>query len=302
MQFILYLLSFVSLTNGFVPQVAPRYSSSLFVSLSPDSSLQPGEKVLIVGGTSGVGQLVAKKLSNKEKYGVRVTSRDVDRAEALLEGSNIEVVKLDLVGNEESDFTKRQNLMASLADVSAVVISVGTTAFPSEKWKNDNTPHKIDSEAVEMIVKAAGEVGTVKRVVLITSIGIERRKSFPFVILNLFGVLDAKRNGEAALIAAASEGEYDYVIVRPGRLVGGPYTNLDLANLFKLEGGAENGLTVELGDTLVGDCKRDACAETVVQCVENKSCRNLVFSIVSNDDPALTTDQWTKAFTRLSSE
>ena len=118
--------------------------------------------------------------------------------------------------------------------------------------------------------------------------------------MNLFGVLDAKRNGEAALIAAASEGQYDYAIIRPGRLVGGPYTNLDLANLLKIEGGAENGVTVESGDTLVGDCKRDACAEAVIQCLENQACRNLVFSIVSNEEPALRKDQWTNEFNRLS--
>lgn len=295
-------------SKGFVHQGVARYtfkaqpstSTTLSVSLSSDSSLQLSESVLVVGGTGGVGQLVATKLSQTEKYNVRVTSRNVERAEALLEDPNIEVVKLDLVGQEETDFRKSQNLMAALEDVSAVVISVGTTAFPTEKWKNNNTPHKIDYEAVKMIVKAAGEVGSVKRVVLLTSIGVERRKSFPFVILNLFGVLDAKRNGEAALIAAASEGQYDYAIIRPGRLVGGPYTNLDLANLLKIEGGAENGVTVESGDTLVGDCKRDACAEAVIQCLENQACRNLVFSIVSNEEPALRKDQWTNEFNRLS--
>ena len=34
-----------------------------------------------------------------------------------------------------------------------------------------------------------------KRAVLMSSIGVERRKSFPFVILNAAGVLDAKVGG-----------------------------------------------------------------------------------------------------------
>lgn len=118
----------------------------------------------------------------------------------------------------------------------------------------------------------------------------------PFLILNLFGVLDAKRSGENAVKAAASEGNFSYSIVRPGRLVGGPYTNLDLAKLFQIEGGAENGVTVDKGDTLLGDCKRDACAEAVVQCLENESCLNVEFSMISNEEMALTTEQWGEAF------
>ena len=90
-----------------------------------------------------------------------------------------------------------------------------------------------------------------------------------------------------------------YAIVRPGRLVGEPYTNLDVANLLKIEGGAENGVTVEAGDTLLGDCKRDACAETVVQCLERAECVNAAFSLVSNEDKALTDDEWKSVFLNM---
>jgi hypothetical protein len=91
-----------------------------------------------------------------------------------------------------------------------------------------------------------------------SSIGVKRRKSFPFFILNAAGVLDAKVGsidfviplhqavsvmftlpfchrtqavGEGALVAAcegagANEGWLgSYSIVRPGQLIGGPYTN-----------------------------------------------------------------------------
>lgn len=78
--------------------------------------------------------------------------------------------------------------------------------------------------------------------------------------------------------------------------MGGPYTNLDLAKLFQIEGGAENGVTVDKGDTLLGDCKRDACAEAVVQCLENESCLDVEFSMISNEEMALTTEQWGEAF------
>lgn len=63
--------------------------------------------------------------------------------------------------------------------------------------------------------------------------------------------------------------------------------------------GAENGVTVESGDSLLGDCKRDACAEAVVRCLTTDECKNISFSIVSNEESALTMDQWKGEFTRL---
>jgi len=65
--------------------------------------------------------------------------------------------------------------------------------------------------------------------------------------------------------------------------------------------GTENGVTVAVGDSLLGDCKRDACAEAVIQCLKNVECKNLVFSIVSNEEKALTDDQWTGAFVSMCS-
>jgi uncharacterized protein YbjT (DUF2867 family) len=127
-----------------------------------------------------------------------------------------------------------------MKDVSAVVISVGTTAFPTTKWAGGNTPQAIDKDAVQRIAKAAQMSPGMKKIVLVTSVGVERTKEMPFLILNLFGVLDAKKSGEKAVKSAAGEAGFDYAIVRPGRLVGGPYTNLDLAKLMQIEGGEFN--------------------------------------------------------------
>lgn len=63
--------------------------------------------------------------------------------------------------------------------------------------------------------------------------------------------------------------------------------------------GVENGVIVESGDSLLGDCKRDACAEAVVRCLTMDECKNVSFSIVSNEESALTTDQWKSEFMRL---
>ena len=78
-------------------------------------------------------------------------------------------------------------------------------------------------------------------------------------------------------------------------------TNLDVAKLLKIEGGAENGVDMEAGDALLGDAKQDAVAETIVRCLQSEECKNVAFSIVSNEDKdAYTTpEQWSDAFSKL---
>ncbi|EED87894.1 predicted protein [Thalassiosira pseudonana CCMP1335] len=206
-------------------------------------------------------------------------------------------VKTSTRDESDSGGGSRRGYVDTLSNATGIVISVGTTAFPTKRWAGGNTPQAIDQEAVSRIANlAASNCPSLRRMVLLTSVGVYRTDQMPFLILNLFGVLDAKRSGENAVKAAASEGNFSYSIVRPGRLVGGPYTNLDLAKLFQIEGGAENGVTVDKGDTLLGDCKRDACAEAVVQCLENESCLDVEFSMISNEEMALTTEQWGEAF------
>jgi len=262
------------------------------------SPIKSNDKVVIFGATGGVGQLVTKKLSARDgkNYQLTIAARDAARAKETLDNDNIDVVELNLVGDNKATDAE---LQAAIEGATGVVVSVGTTAFPTKRWDGGNNPKAIDMEAVTRIANAASNVDTVRRMVLLTSVGVSRTNQMPFLILNLFGVLDAKRAGEDAVKSAAGEAGFSYSIVRPGRLVGGPYTNLDLANLFKIEGGAENGVDVAGGDVLLGDCKRDACAEAVVQCLENESCVDLEFSLVSNEDTALTNDGWSSAFTSM---
>lgn len=257
------------------------------------SAISPGDTVVVIGGTGGVGQLVTKKLRNGN-YNVRVTSRNVESAQETIDDNEVDIVPVDLLSEDTTA------LKDSIDGAAALVISVGTTAFPTTKWAGGNTPKAIDEEAVKRIAANAAQSTGLKKVVLLTSVGVDRTGEMPFVILNLFGVLDAKRSGEDAVIAASAEAGFDYAIVRPGRLVGGPYTNLDVAKLMQIEGGAENGVTIEGGDTLLGDCKRDAVAEAVVRCLTMDECKNVAFSIVSNEKRALTTEEWSKEFSRIS--
>jgi len=253
------------------------------------------DTVLVIGGTSGIGQLVSYKLAERKKQ-VRATSRDASRARELLDHPNIAVVELDILN--EADTVA---LETAMKDASTVVISVGTTAFPTLKWKDGNTPANIDEKAVTRIAAMAASAPTVQTVLRVTSVGVERTQDMPFKILNLFGVLDAKRAGEAAIQSYSSvDSGYRYAIVRPGRLIGRPFTHYDGAKLLQIQGGAENGVQLAAGDSLLGDCKRDACAECIVQCISQpKPIKNLAFSIISNDQAAFTEEEWTQAFQSL---
>jgi nucleoside-diphosphate-sugar epimerase len=278
-------------SSGATPLRRPTLARSVFV-LHDTATAE--DAVLVIGGTSGIGQLVSHKLAGRQKY-VRTTSRDASRARELLDHPNISVIELDILREEDLS-----SLEAAMKDVSKVVISVGTTAFPTLKWKGGNTPVNIDEKAVTRIAAIAAKAPTVKSVLLVTSVGVERTEDMPFKILNLFGVLDAKRAGEVAIQTFSTvDSGYQYAIVRPGRLIGGPFTNYDIAMLLQIQGGAENGVQLAAGDALLGDCKRDACAECIVQWISQEQKKNLAFSIISNDKAAFTEEEWTQAFQSL---
>lgn len=77
------------------------------------------------------------------------------------------------------------------------------------------------------------------------------------------------------------------------------FSLIEIPPLVIVSEGADNGVSLEAGDTLLGDCKRDACAEAVVQSLLNENCKNVAFSIVSNEEAALTEEQWTSSFGQL---
>jgi uncharacterized protein YbjT (DUF2867 family) len=286
--FLAMLLSYVPHAASFVSRTTPKGMTLLEM-----AAISPGDTVCVIGGTGGVGQLTIAKLDQKG-FNVRTTSRNKAKGEETIANKNVQVYELDLLSKDTTALEK------VIDGVSAVVISIGTTAFPTMKWRGGNTPSAIDDEAVTRIANVAFRKSeSLKKIVLVTSVGIERTSEMPFVILNLFGVLDAKKKGEDAVVAAATRGGFDYAVVRPGRLVGGPYTNPDVAKLLQVEGGAENGVALSAGDSLLGDCKRDACAEAVVQALTNEACKNKVFSIISTEETALTNEKWTAAFQSL---
>ncbi|CAN0158268.1 unnamed protein product [Discosporangium mesarthrocarpum] len=157
-----------------------------------------GDIVVVVGATGGVGRLVTESLVATDLFKVRGVVRDLEKAEETLGG----IKGLELV---EGDILRRESLDAAMKDASCVVACTGTTAFPSGRWAGGNTPDAVDNLAVINMLEAAtdpanhAEGAPLKRFVLLSSVGVGRRGSFPFSILNTFGVLDAKAKGEEAV-------------------------------------------------------------------------------------------------------
>ena len=203
------------------------------------SSLRPNDTILIFGGTGGVGQLVTRKLlcrrsssgGSGDGYTVRVAARNPSRAYELLRStttieeedkidttniknndnsSKLEVVQVDLVGKKAATDDELRSIMKGVSDI---VITVGSTAFPTSRWFSNtssdnkyeisNTPTAIDNVAVSRIGQIASSISTIHQIVLVTSIGTLRTNSMPFTFLNLFGVLDSKRAGEDAIISSS---------------------------------------------------------------------------------------------------
>ena len=148
-----------------------------------------------------------------------------------------------------------------------------------------NTPNNVDAAANAYITQVWDDVCTVrqKRIILLSSIGVQRRTSMPFPILNACGVLDAKAAGEAAIQQAAAQNQYAYTIVRPGQLFGGPYdNNYYLGTLFQLDKDVQTqNIQVAKGDTLLGDTLRSTLAEITAQVCEQDTCRDVEFAVIN---------------------
>ena len=104
------------------------------------------------------------------------------------------------------------------------------------------------------------------RILLLSSIGVERTGEFPFKILNAYKVLDYKRMSEELLKEKCAEMGIESVVLRPGRLVGEPFTNFDRAKLLGIsqEDKMRNILLNE-SDVISGDIERNDCATATIR-------------------------------------
>ncbi len=262
------------------------------------------ERVLVTGATGGVGQLTVATLLEKG-YQVRVLTRSAEKAQKMFD-NRVEIA----IG----DIRQPTTLPPTVQNVTHIICATGTTAFPSAKWDFDNTdevkgigsliewskiyldsqyrnakaknsPEQVDAQGVSNLVAAAPK--ELKRFVFVSSCGILRKDKPPFSLLNAFGVLDAKHKGEEAIIRSG----LPYTIIRPGRLIDGPFTSYDLNTLLKAKTGGKLGVVVGTGDTLSGDTSRIDVASACVECLDNPVTKGKIFELV-NQGPRPSVIDW----------
>jgi uncharacterized protein YbjT (DUF2867 family) len=245
--------------------------------------------VLVAGATGGVGQLVTGKLVEKD-FSVRVLTRNENKAKNMF-GDRVEIA----IG----DILDPSTLPAAMENISYVFSCAGTTAFPSAKWNfqnffsANNSPKQVDAIGVKNLVAAAPK--NLNRFIFISSCGVLRKDKFPFKILNAFGVLDAKKEGEEAIVASG----LPYTIIRPGRLIDGPYTSSDLNTLLRAKTDGKLGLVIGTGDTLTGDTSRIDLASACIESIFHPVTENKIFELVNKGDRSPQIN-WTELFSSLS--
>jgi len=184
-----------------------------------------------------------------------------------------------------------------------IVCCLGTTAFPSARWKENNGPEQTDDIATANVIRAAknicfthnksssggndddtsANIKNKNRFVLISSVGVTRTDKMPYVILNLFGVLKYKRKSEKYLEQTQKENggnDFDYTIIRPGRLTDGPYTSYDLNTLLKATSSERRQVEIKPGDDFDPmETSRIAVADCAVFSLRSENARNKAFVI-----------------------
>ena len=246
------------------------------------------DKILVAGATGGVGQLVMAKLLARD-FNVRGLTRNKVKAEPMFEN------RVELV---EGDIRYPNTLVDAVKDIDYLICCTGTTAFPSLRWdfanlfQPSNSPEAVEVDGVKNLLSAVPQ--DLKRFVFVSSCGVLRKDQLPFNILNAFGVLDAKLKGEQAI---ASSG-LPYTIIRPGRLIDGPYTSYDLNTLLRAKTDGKQDVKIEAGDNLNGDASRIDVANACVESLFYDTTVNKAFSIV-NDGERPTNVDWEQLFAKL---
>ncbi|XP_051141771.1 protein TIC 62, chloroplastic isoform X2 [Andrographis paniculata] len=263
------LTSYVSCSGAVSEQVAESMTSESTQDETTTSPSSSSKLVLVVGGTGGVGQLVVASLLNRNIKS-RLILRNPEKAAALF--------------GEQDD--------KKLQGVTHVICCTGTTAFPSRRWDGDNTPERVDWEGVRNLVLALPS--SVKRIVLVSSIGVTKFNELPWSIMNLFGVLKYKKMGEDFVRNSG----LPYTIIRPGRLTDGPYTSYDLNTLLQATAGERRAVLVGQGDKLVGEVSRLVVAEACIQAMDIDFTENQIYEInsVKGDGPGKDPQKWQELF------
>lgn len=215
--------------------------------------------VVVVGATGKTGQWVVTDLLSKG-FSVRAFVRNLDKAEDLFgwDGSN-----LDLFEGNVKDLSALTEVMKGAL---AVIYCAG-----SREVIGTNTFSQVDGLGVENAVKAAqlsgeGGVPSVRKFILLSSIGVSKPDGYGLVSKLLGDPLKAKARGEDAVRKGNLE---SYCIVRAGGLRDGD--------------GTKRAIEIGQGD-MFGKCgvSRLDVAQMLVQALV-QDVNNVTFE-VKNDD------------------
>jgi uncharacterized protein YbjT (DUF2867 family) len=218
-----------------------------------------GPTVLVIGSTGQTGKLVVSSLASTNRANVIAGCRSLEKAKKLkLDQNGVELKG----GVDVTDTTENLALAMDGADV--VVIATGFV--PGNPFKMNAAAHEVDNEGVVNCVDAAKKAGTVKKIVLISSILTNGREAGladtpGFKITNAFGgVLDEKLVGEKYLRNSG----IDWVIVRPAGLKNDQSGSLIV--------GAEDAMAS-------GEIDRHLVAEVMARAALDDNAKNKVYEI-----------------------
>ncbi|TYH02420.1 hypothetical protein ES288_A09G139000v1 [Gossypium darwinii] len=277
----------LSMKVNAVQDEAIQSSNSETTLLSQTIPPSSSKLVLVVGATGGVGQLVVASLLNRNIKS-RLLLRDPEKTISLF--GNQDEEKLQVV---KGDTRNPADLDPSIFEgVTHVICCTGTTAFPSKRWDGDNTPERVDWEGVRNLVSALPS--SLKRVVLVSSVGVTKFNELPWSIMNIFGVLKYKKKGEDFLC----ESGLPFTIIRAGRLTDGPYTSYDLNTLLKATAGQRRAVVIGQGDNLVGEVSRLVVAEACIQAMDIEFTEGKIYEInsVEGEGPGTDPEKWEELF------
>ncbi|KAL3828224.1 hypothetical protein ACJIZ3_017026 [Penstemon smallii] len=272
--------------------VSEQVVESLISDSNQDSQNSPStpsssKLVLVIGGTGGVGQLVVASLLSRNIKS-RLLLRNPEKASALFGEQDEEKLQV-----HKGDTRNPEDLDPSIFEgVTHVICCTGTTAFPSKRWDGDNTPEKVDWEGVRNLVSALPP--SLKRIVLVSSVGVTKFNELPWSVMNLFGVLKYKKMGEDFVRNSG----LPFTIIRPGRLTDGPYTSYDLNTLLQATAGERRAVLIGQGDNLVGEVSRLVVAEACIQALDIDFTRGQIYEInsVQGEGPGSDKEKWEELF------
>ncbi|KAL8545097.1 hypothetical protein ACS0TY_005337 [Phlomoides rotata] len=245
-------------------------SSASDTTHNPSHLSSSSKLVLVVGGTGGVGQLVVASLLNRDIKS-RLLTRNPEKATTLFGEQDEEKLQVRL-----GDTRNPEDLDPSIfEDVTHVICCTGTTAFPSRRWDGDNTPERVDWEGVRNLVSSLPS--SLKKIVLVSSVGVTKFNELPWSVMNLFGVLKYKKMGEDFVRNSG----LPYTIIRAGRLTDGPYTSYDLNTLLQATAGERRAVLIDQGDKLVGEVSRLVVAEACIQALDIDHTNGQIYEINS---------------------